>query len=122
MAASVQNILDTSYDDLASLSSVLRKIPLKNIHQVVGTSFHFWLDGSGIKSRWGQDFPNPSIPFLGSTKPPVQRVFDLFPGVKQSECGFKHPPPSSIEVKNRVKPYLYSPSGSSWPVRMNFTF
>jgi hypothetical protein len=36
----------------ASLSSILRKIPLKNIGQVVGTAFHFWLDGLGIKSWW----------------------------------------------------------------------
>jgi hypothetical protein len=27
-----------------------------------------------------------------------------------------HPPPSSAEVKERVDLYLYSPSGSSWPV------
>ena len=27
-----------------------------------------------------------------------------------------HPPPSSAEVKERVKLYIYSPSRSSWPV------
>jgi hypothetical protein len=27
-----------------------------------------------------------------------------------------HPPPSSAEVKERVKLYLYSPSGPLWPV------
>jgi hypothetical protein len=25
-------------------------------------------------------------------------------------------PPTSAEVKERVQPYLYSPSGPSWPV------
>jgi hypothetical protein len=27
-----------------------------------------------------------------------------------------HPPPSSVRVKERVELYLYSPSGTSWPV------
>jgi hypothetical protein len=38
------------------------------------------------------------------------------PGVKRSGLGVDHPPPSSAEVKERVELYLYSPSGSSWPV------
>jgi len=40
-----------------------------------------------------------------------------FLGVKQPGHGVTHPPPTpSAEVKERVKIYLYSPSGSSWPV------
>jgi len=39
-----------------------------------------------------------------------------FPGVKRPGRGVDHPPPSSAEVKERVELYLYSPSGSSWPV------
>jgi hypothetical protein len=39
-----------------------------------------------------------------------------FPGVKRRGRGFNHPPPSSARVKERVKLYLYSPSGPSWPV------
>jgi cobalamin synthase len=30
--------------------------------------------------------------------------------------GVDHPPPSTAEVKGRVKLYIYSPSGPSWPV------
>ena len=30
--------------------------------------------------------------------------------------GVNHPPPSSTEVKERIEPYLYSPSGPSWRV------
>ena len=30
--------------------------------------------------------------------------------------GVDHPPPSVAEVKERVELYLYSPSGTSWPV------
>jgi len=37
-------------------------------------------------------------------------------GVKRLGHGVDHPPPSSAEVKERVKLYLYSPSGPSWPV------
>jgi hypothetical protein len=29
--------------------------------------------------------------------------------------GVNHPPPSSVEVKERVELYHYSPSGTSWP-------
>jgi hypothetical protein len=39
-----------------------------------------------------------------------------FPGVKRPGRGADHPPSSSAEVKERVKLYLYSPSGPSWPV------
>jgi len=37
-------------------------------------------------------------------------------GVKRPERGVDHPPPSSIEVKERVELYFYSPTGSSRPV------
>ena len=42
----------------------------------------------------------------------------LFPGggVNLPERGVNHLTPSSAEVKGRVDLYLYSPSGSSWPV------
>jgi len=30
--------------------------------------------------------------------------------------GIDHPLPSSVEVKETVELYLYSPSGPSWPV------
>jgi hypothetical protein len=39
-----------------------------------------------------------------------------FLGVKRPGSGVYHPPSSSAEVKERVELYLYSPSGSSWPV------
>jgi len=39
-----------------------------------------------------------------------------FPGVKRPRRGADHPPPSSAKVEGRVEPYIYSPSGSSWPV------
>ena len=44
--------------------------------------------------------------------PPVRWV----PGVKRPGRGVDHPPTSSAEVKERVEPYFYSPSGPSRPV------
>jgi hypothetical protein len=38
-----------------------------------------------------------------------------FLGVKQPGHGVDYPPPSIAEVKERVQPYLYSPSEPSWP-------
>jgi len=39
-----------------------------------------------------------------------------FPGGKATRRGVDHPPPYSVEVKERVDLYLYSTSGPSWPV------
>ena len=80
----------------------------------VGIATSYGLDGPGMESRWGRDFPHPSRPFLGPTQPPVQWV--SFPGVKRPGRGVDHPPPSCAEVKGRIELYLYSPSGPSWPV------
>ena len=83
----------------------------------VGIATRYGLDGPGIESRWGRDFPRPSRPALGphpSSYTTWHRV--SFPGVKRPGRGVDHPSPCSAEVKERVEPYLYSPSGSSWPV------
>ena len=38
-----------------------------------------------------------------------------FVGAKWQGCGVDHPHTSTIEVKERVELYLYSPSGPTWP-------
>ena len=48
----------------------------------VGIATRYWLDGPGIESRWGRDFPHLSRPVLGPTQPPIQWVTEHFPRVK----------------------------------------
>jgi hypothetical protein len=74
------------------------------------------LEGPGIESRWGRYFPHPSPMALGPTQPTIQWAAVLFPGGKSVGLGLNHPSTSSVEVKERVEQYLYSPSGPSWTV------
>jgi len=60
----------------------------------------YGLDGSGIESRCGQDFPPPSRPALGAHPASYTMGTGPFPGV-----GF-----------DGVQLYFCSPSGSSWLV------
>ena len=76
----------------------------------------YGLDGPGIKSRWGKDFPHPSRLALGSAQPPIQWVPGLSPGLKSPGHGFDHLPPPNAEVEGRVELYICSPSGPLWLV------
>jgi hypothetical protein len=57
-----------------------------------------------------------SRPALGPTQSPTQWVPHLFTGGKTAGVWRCTPTTYSADVKERVKLYLYSPSGPSWPV------
>jgi hypothetical protein len=75
----------------------------------VGIATRYGLDGPGIESRLGRDFPPSSRPTLGPTQPPIQWG-------KAAGAWCSAPTPSSAGVKERVQLYLYSLYGPSWPV------
>jgi hypothetical protein len=64
----------------------------------VGIATGYRLDGPGIESRWGRDFPYLSRPALGPTQPPVQWVPGLPGGRKRPGRDADPSPPSSVEV------------------------
>jgi hypothetical protein len=47
--------------------------PYRKVGQdrIVGIVTHYGMDGSGIDSQWGRDFPHSSRPALGPTQPPM---------------------------------------------------
>ena len=52
----------------------------KGQDSAVGIATRYGLDGPGIESQWGRDFPHPSRPALGPTQPPVEWVPGLSRG------------------------------------------
>ena len=65
---------------------------------VVGIATGYGLDGKGIGSRWGQDFPHLSRPALGPTQPPAQWVPGLSRGKERSGRDADPSPLSSAVV------------------------
>jgi len=53
---------------------------LNQLYWIRRPATRYGLEGPGIESRWGRDFPHPSRQVLGPTRPPVQRVPGSFPG------------------------------------------
>ena len=76
---------------------------------VVGIATGYGLDGPGIESRWGRDFPHLSRPALGPTQHLYNR-YRVFPGGKERPERDAEPSlPSSAVVK---KGYTYTSTPS----------
>jgi hypothetical protein len=82
----------------------------------VGIATCYRLESLGIESRWEARFSAPIQTGPGAHPGSYTMGTGSFPGVKRPGCGVDHPPPSSAEVKERLKLYLYSTPGPLWPV------
>jgi hypothetical protein len=81
-------------------------LPRRGRDSSVGIASRYGLDGQGMESRWGRDFPHPSRPSLGPTQLPIQWVLGLFRAKRQWR-GFDHPPHLAPRLKkNRAIPLL----------------
>ena len=60
----------------------------------VGIATDYGLDGPGIESRWGRDFPHPSRPGPGANPATYAMGTGSFPGVKRPGRGVKQSSPS----------------------------
>ena len=68
----------------------------------VGIATGYGLDGPGIESRWGRDFPHLSRPALGPTPSPLYNGYRIFPGGKERPGRDANPSsPSSAVVKKK---------------------
>jgi len=72
------------------------------------TVIDYRLDGPGIESRWGRDFPHLSRPALGPTQPPVTMRTGSFLGVKSGRGVRLTPHPLLVpwSRKSRAIPLL----------------
>ena len=89
---------------------------------VFGIATRYGLDGPGIVSRWGRDFPQPSRLALEPTQPFKQWLPSPFPAGKAAGAWNWPSISSSGEVKDRAELYFTSNLGINDLLRVNLTF
>ena len=102
----------------ATACSVYSQLPSVSVGQdsAVGIATCYGLDGPGIESRWVARFSAPVQTGSGAHPASYAVGTRSFQGAKRPGCGVGYPPPSSAEIKERVKLYFCYPSGPSCPV------
>jgi hypothetical protein len=60
-----------SWKTVANITDIHYTFSCEGRESSVGIVIRYGLDGLGIESRWGQNFPHSSRPALGSTQPPI---------------------------------------------------
>ena len=81
-----------------------------------GIATRYGLDGPGSNPGGGARFSAPVQTGPGAHPTSYTMSTWSFSELKRPGRGVDHPPPLSVEVKERVEIYFYSASGSSWPV------
>ena len=82
----------------------------------VGIATCYGLHVSGDRNPVGPRFSAPVQTGPGAHPASSTMGTVPFPGVKLTRRGADHPPPSKRRGHERVRLYLYSPSGPQWPV------
>jgi hypothetical protein len=85
-----------------NFKEIIQIIALWDQDSVVSKATCYRVDGKGFESRWRRDFPHPSRPALGPTRPPMQWIPCLSWGWSGQGVASATHLPSSAEVKERV--------------------
>ena len=88
----------------------------------VGIATRYGLGGPGIESRCGARFSAPIQTGPGALPSLLYNGYPVFPGGKAAGAWRWSSTASSAEVQGRVRLYIYSPSGPSWPVLRRILF
>ena len=87
----LRDVCEVMWDNLVNISSIIG-----GRDSSVGIATRYGLDGPGIESRRGRDFPHPSKPSAGAHPASCTMGTGSFQGVKRPGRGAEPPPPSSM--------------------------